>query len=102
VEDAASRGEKIMKCEECGIDYPEHLVQPLESGSFGDPNQVKTTLICSICAYDNHLNPARGFPKGTPPPDHSPKAKSLWRDAKQHRLKLEKQAENERKRGENG
>jgi hypothetical protein len=48
----------MKKCPLCGIQFPDHLVQPLHVGD-------KALVVCPICALEE-INELHGLPYGTP------------------------------------
>lgn len=70
-----------MICDGCKREFPQHLIQPFEAGTFvrGEEQVEHTILICAICAY-KLMNLERGLPSDTPPPKTAPKARKVYRD----------------------
>lgn len=71
-----------MICQECAINFPDGLVQPLVQGTTG--GQETTTMLCGVCALSavrrQHGNPTLMF-KG-------PGARRIYEASKAHRDKV--------------
>ena len=72
-----------MKCPECNLDFPEHLISGLVVGKYGDFTIRK---MCPICAL-KIMNEQSGLPPGTP--FRGPNAKKIWEEAKKYLTKVE-------------
>jgi hypothetical protein len=72
-----------MICQECHREFPEHLVNDLETGRIGGRREFKK--MCPLCAYSKYMNPALELPPATPPSKRmAPRAYKLWTEAVEH------------------
>lgn len=70
----------MKACRECEYEYPDKMLASMEM----EDHSVLENM-CPLCAYRNHINPARGLPPDTPPGFHAPQALGLYMAAKAFR-----------------
>ena len=72
-----------MKCLECDLDFPDHLIAELAEGR---NSKLYRRKMCPICA-NRILNNQFGLPLGTP--FYGPKAQAMLEEAEQFLIKGE-------------
>lgn len=74
-----------MICEKCSLDYPQHLIAPVEQGTIdpvsGRMRETRRDFMCPICAL-NMRNAQRGLPPETP--FDGPQARRSYNSAVYH------------------